>query len=64
MSMPRCARARNETAAAPHGACLVKNVDLLVAYLGSNVELERDLGCFEHAITMFYDVVSLLLREC
>ena len=46
------------------GACLVKNVDLLVAYLGSSVELARDLGCFEHLITMFYDMVSSVLREC
>ena len=41
-----------------------KNVDLLVAYLGSSVELARDRGCSEHPITMFYDVVSSVLREC
>ena len=44
---------------------LYKNVDLLVAYLGSSVELARDRrGCSEHPITMFYDVVSSVLREC
>ena len=64
MIMPCCARAGSETAAAPHGACLVKNVDLLVAYLGSSVELARDLGCFEHLITMLYDVVSSILPKC
>ena len=34
-----------------------KNVDLLVAYLGSKVELARDLGCSEHLTAMFYCVV-------
>ena len=67
MEMEHCARAESETAAALYGAGLVqwyKNVDLLVAYLGSSVELARDRGCSEHPITMFYDVVSSVLREC
>ena len=40
-----------------------KNTDLLVAYFGSSVELARALGCSEHLITMFYCVVSSVLRE-
>ena len=66
--MEHCARAESETAAALLIHCTVlalyKNVDLLVAYLGSSVELARDRGCSEHPITMFYDVVSSVLREC
>ena len=38
-------------------------VDLLVAYPGSSVELARDLGCFEHLITMYYDMISSVLRD-
>ena len=56
-------RAGSKTAAAPHGACIVRNVDLLVAYPGSSVELARDLGCFEHLITMYYDMISSVLRD-
>ena len=64
MIMPRCARAESETATAPDGAGLKKNVDLLVAYLGSSVELARDHWCSEHELTMFHDVVSLILPKC
>ena len=63
MSMPCCVRAGSKTAAAPHGACIVRNVDLLVAYPGSSVELARDLGCFEHLIIMYYDMISSVLRD-
>ena len=55
--MPRCARAETETAAAPDGAGLKKNVCLLVAYLGSSVELEHDLGCYGHLMTVYYHLV-------
>ena len=61
--MPRCARADSETAAASDGAGLEKYVDLLVAYLGSTVELAHDLWCYEHDITIYYDVVSCILRR-
>ena len=64
MIMPRCARAESETAAAPDGAGPSKKVDLLVAYLGSSVELARGRGCSEHEVTMFFDMVSSILREC
>ena len=57
MIMPRCARAESETAAAPDGAGLKKNVYLLVAYLGSSVELEHDLGCYGHLMTVYYHLV-------
>ena len=64
MIMPRCARAESETAAAPDGSGPQKNVDLLVAYLGSSVEIAHDLGCSEHVLTMYDDVVSSVLSEC
>ena len=63
MTMPRCARAESETAAAPDGAGPQKNVDLLMAYLGSSVEIAHDLGCFEHAKATFWHVVSTILSE-
>ena len=62
--MPRCARAESETAAAPDGSGPQKNVDLLVAYLESSVEIAHDLGCSEHVLTMYDDVVSSVLSKC
>jgi len=70
INMPRCARAESETARLLRQTVLLlragleKNVYLLVAYLGSSVELAHDLGRSVHGITMYYDMMSSVLREC